>query len=174
MAWNNSFDDNMGDRLYELIESHDLVILNDDYPTLLQRPSFRNPIINLTLVFSNLVFLCLSSTGKDTWESHHFPIHTSIYGKTEIREQFKYKWMLNQAQLNEFYKICCNSPINVASLEGSSAIEKYEVFINNLKSKLSNVIPEKHRFPRSKKVSGQLVPPHWWNDTCQTAVDVTK
>jgi len=94
--WGCEYEDSADKTLSRIIEGHNLVILNDRFPTILLRPNAKRSIIDLVLVSEGLASQSHSRTGLDTAGSDHFPIFTTIGDNPSTKNVFLYKLKINK------------------------------------------------------------------------------
>jgi len=87
--------------LAQIIDTHDLVILNDKLPTIILHPKARRSVIDLTLASNRLASQCCSRTSVDAAGSDHFLIITFIGGNFHSRNKFLYKLKIGKNELNQ-------------------------------------------------------------------------
>jgi len=130
--------------------------------------------IDLALSSESAALLCHSNTGLDTLGSDHFPIFTTINGNFRFKSVFLYtgKLKINNNDLNTFYHTLCNSLENLKSILSESPLLAY----THLESHIRNhsLFPPNSRLPRSRVLRQKPLPPPWWNEKCQLAVNERK
>jgi len=172
--WGCKYESSAGKILSHVIDSHNLIILNDrSFPTFLH-PTSKHSIIDLTLVSEEIAPLCNSYIGFDALGSDHLPIFTTIGGKFCFRNIFLYKLKMNSKDLASLYQYLSNNIDNLKSSLSEDPLVTYTQTEQHIKNHLYSFFPPKSRLPRSRVLRKRPPPPPRWNENCQKAVDERK
>jgi len=130
-----------------LIDTHNLVILNDCLLTILLPPNARRSIIDLVLVSFSLAPLCRSYT--DDTGSDHFPVFTSIGNSFCKESTFAYKLEINKKDMALLRHNLYDSNVNFRSYIFNDTIVAYHQFEQHIKLHLHAFFPPGSRFSRN-------------------------
>jgi len=97
--WGCDYEDSAGRILTHIIETHDLVTLNDRLPSIILHPKAKRSVIDLALASNRLAYQCYSCTGTDAAGSDHFTIITTIGSNFSSRNVFLYKLKISKKEL---------------------------------------------------------------------------
>jgi len=147
-----------GKTLSRIIEGHNLVILNDRFPTILLRSNVKS-IIDLVLISECFASQAHSRTGLDTAGSDHFPIFTTIDSNHSTRKNvFLHKLKINKKDLIRLSHSLHDNFINLESNLSEDTLEAYQQMEHHIKEHLYSFFPPDSRIPRSC-VSRKRPPP---------------
>jgi len=158
--WGCEYEDSAGKTLSRIIEGHNLVILNDRFPTILLHSNAKRSVIDLVLASEGLASHSHSYTGLDTADSDHFLIFTTIGSYPSSKKVFLYELKINKKDLILLSHILHDSFVN---LEFNLSEDKaYQQMEHHIKEYLYSFFPIDSRIPRS--CISRKRPPSlpWW------------
>lgn len=170
IAWDSTFTHHCyeGDELFSFIEGYNLAIENDDTPTRVHRPGWRDSIIDLTIVSTDISLdtsnwrVCSDSCGSD-----HYPIVYSIgnvdpkvsHCNINKRNYKKVNWSL-YTQLVE------DKSERIVIRDNHSINETYEKFHSVVQDATETCVIREN----FKKVTPKKIKPPWWDTECNRMV----
>lgn len=170
--WGAPNDDGMGNGLMEIINDHNLCVLNDGSPTRRPVPGQAPSYVDITLSSASLSSLlnweCLTlSCGSD-----HYPLLISLpSGKTGTFNPLPplFKFRLNNYDWELFSQ---EVESKIMSLPSLSTLDDY----NNINKAYDNLITaylaaaDKH-IPKKNVAHKKISSPPWWDKECTEAVN---
>lgn len=164
-----TYDDNEGRYLLDAIHNHNLCILNDGSPTLLERPDRQPSAVDLTICSPNLIPLCEWYVSNEPLGSDHMGIIITINNGNPIKFQTinNYnKWNINRANWS-LYTSTTDQLLSKFSVS-SDPLSNYKNFVRVINEAAEKSIPQIKQYKGKKSVHP---PKPWWDDECSAARD---
>ena len=166
--WGSNFTDCNGKIIEDLMDEHDLCLLNDGTGTHITKNGNQSPL-DLTFVSNNLANISNWTVKNETLGSDHYLIETELYQSRNINE--------NNTKCNTWnYKKVNWSLFNetLETIQNNKYLQNDDLEINDYWELLSNdIISTANKYiPKIKKYMRNPVP--YWNDKCTEAIKERK
>jgi len=139
--WGCEYEDSAGRILIHIIETHDLVNLNDKLPSIILHPNAKRSVIDLALASNRLASQCYSRTSTDAVGSDHFPIVTTIGGNFSSRNVFLYKLRISKKELTQLQLSLHNNFNSLNDTLSEDSLEAYQQLESHIKHHLYSFFP---------------------------------
>lgn len=169
-SWDRTFTNHCyeGEELFQYIESNDLQVVTNESPTRVHRPGWRDSIIDLTLVSTQL-FIDIEDwrVGSDSCGSDHYPIFFSI-GNIEpiIRVCNIQKRNFKKADWELYSREVEQNSRQIAIQSQNDGIESYDQFHKVIQDASEKSIPR----IQIRKINTKKSRPCWWDAECNKVV----
>lgn len=163
-AWGSHTNDTNGNLLLNLIDDHNLCILNSGSPTRRTSPAQQASVVDLSLCSPDLASLLEWDTLYSTHGSDHFPIlipYPRSTNNSYRKPAVKYK--INEADWGKFNSIVFSKIKQSPQPSLENCTKDMESFSNFLICAGDEAVPLKSGYKR------RLSPP-WWDSDCTTAI----
>ena len=142
----------------DIVNHHDLHILNDGQPTRLDELTGDTSHIDLTLVSSDLSHMVEWDTDKYLHSIDHFPIHIQVCTPTPPTNlpPIFLGWNVRKANWTEF-EMACNFKFNP------------DIGVENCQEITRAIVEKAHTFIPIRNGNSKYQCP-WWNDECREAI----
>jgi len=163
--WGSTHTNHKGNMLWDFIENHDLVLLNDGHGTRICQNGTLSPL-DLTFVSPALALQCQWSILESDCGSDHFPIKITLDQMEFIAPPLRLpRWNLRKANW-EAYQLDCNRLINDRLV--STNVDEFQFQITSTILAIAG-----EHIP---KVEPSISKPgkRWWNDQCKLAIRAKK
>jgi hypothetical protein len=155
MWWGSKRNCTKGIELEELIDSHNVVLLNDGSPTHFSSRQGTFSAIDLSFASTSIATSFNWRTTPELHQSDHFPILISTSNTPHYSSGLE-KWDYQKANWEQF-----GASISITEITGNIEHD-VATFSQNLIKAAEQSVPKKQAFQRKKSVP-------WWNSDCKTA-----
>lgn len=157
--WGSPRDDSLGNLLVDILESQNLIIMNDGSPTRVQRPTQNKSAVDLSIVTSDLVDRLSWSVSGETLGSDHYVIKLCL-NETWMSQVVSptVKWKEEAADWDLYQMIISNRLASLPSQADNS--EKMSFLCDAVTTAASDSMPIKKPHNSNRK------PPVWWDNDC--------
>lgn len=155
--WGSGQCDRRGSIWMDVINHHDLHILNDGQPTRMDESTGDYSHIDLTLVTNDIPLLDWD-TDKDLHSSDHLPIHIKLSVPTPKNDlpRIFLGWNVRKGNWTEFQTNC-----NFRFCD--------EMGVDNCETITQNIVETAQMFVPTRNVNSKYQCP-WWSDDCRDAI----
>lgn len=166
--WGNPKADKGGNILCDFILERDLIILNDETPTLFQNPNLQKSIIDLAIASNNVAPNLRFEVTPDCGNSDHFPILLTNKNKfSQYSSDFKtipyYTRNFRKADWTLFYEK------TLSEFSGKDGNQMNFTEYNNRIKKVADLT-----IPLKKVNNSNTTGNPWWDDECTTILKQRK
>ena len=160
--WGESMCDRWGILIEQLLDTNDIVLMNDGQPTRYDIFHNSSSAIDLSLCSSSIRLDYNWSVNKDLYGSDHWPI--MLHSSHNIPSPCQPKWKIEEADWKS-YENATEIDRNVNDFP--SPVHAYQHLTNKILDSADKFIPRTVGMPRRP-----VVP--WWNKDCKVARKVTR
>ena len=173
--WGSVKTDKRGEIIEEVINNHDIVLLNDLSPTHFNIPTGKTSAIDLTLCSNNIATSVEWQALDLLYGSDHFPILTSFNHTMPNNQPQVNKWKFHKADWVEYKKII-NLEINEVNKMISNSILEGNIDINAITTNLCKIIEKaaNQSIPKTSGIFKSRKHTPWWNQECEDAIKNSK
>ena len=156
--WGSGQCDRRGMILMNVVNHHDLHILNDGQPTRLDDSTGNTSHIDITLASSEIAHILDWNTDGDLHSSDHFPIHVQFCASNHVPNlpPIFYGWNTRKANWTEF-RTNCDFTFDV------------EEGVNNCETITQAIIEQAQNFIPTRNGNSKYQCP-WWTSECKDAI----
>jgi len=169
-SWGSSISSVNSDELLDIIDNHNLCVLNTGSSTRITGPNENLSAIDLSIVSASLASTLSWKTLSSSHGSDHYPILITFPGnkpkQTPTKPFFKYRIIQNKWP---DYKLHIENNINTLPESSHHEISKCSSSLTHLILKAVN-----STFPSKKTPKGKLPSPPWWDSQCTEAIKLRK
>lgn len=164
VGWGSNTTNDWGSLVEDLVESHDLVLLNNppDSPTRYDLVHNSSSVIDLSFCSPSLALDFMWSVGTELWGSDHFPI--TLVPVCPLPTAAPPRWKLDQAKWADFKKA---AEITESLGDFPCHVTAYDSLVEKIVSAAEEFIPRTGGKPRRP-----VVP--WWDKECGVRRKVTR
>lgn len=169
--WGSEKTDKRGKIIEKILNSRDLILLNDLSPTYFSTANNKNSCIDLTLCSSRLATKIEWRALDELYGSDHYPIKIGIDQLSSYTEPHVQRFMFDRANWDSFKKsITAEIPLLNEIIDN-----QHNTDINEIIEKLNEIIlnAANENIPKSTGKMQRKTNP-WWNTDCKNAIAETK
>ena len=160
--WGSSECSRWGNLVEQLVDTNDIILMNDKSPTRYDVHHNTSSAIDLSICSSSIALDYNWSVDKNLYGSDHWPIHIKCVHNNP--SPCHPKWKIEEADWSSFEK---SSLIENNYDDFPLPLDAYEHLSNKLKTSANDNIPKTTGLPRRP-----VVP--WWNKKCAVARKITR
>lgn len=169
-SWGSSISSGYGEDLIDIIDRHNLCILNTGAATRRTNPVENVSAIDLTICTPDLAANFSWSTLLSTFGSDHFPIIISSLRKTSQKtiQQPRLKYKINDKHWDKFKSCVEDKYINLPAITSNNSNDCSEALANAILSAADEIFSQKN------SASGKIPSPPWWDSECTSVANKRK
>ncbi len=163
IIWGSTFTNSRGKNIENIIDKHNLILLNNGNNTHFNSYNGNQSAIDLTICDSSLAPYISWNTFSDLFGSDHFPIEILIEGfeVSQINQEIRKfpTWRMNEADWDTF-----SQTVNIQIPENVTDINKInKIITDEIITTASLCIPKNNTVIKRKQTV-------WWNKECEKAI----
>ena len=170
VEWNCDHTDTNGDTLMDLIDKHQLDILNHNTKTYIDVRNNTSNNLDLALTSTRLTGVSTVYQGEDPMGSDHFPLHIEVYVGKYVYKKTNNRLSSQRTDWVEYKDIMDGHyEYFIQNLVGPR-LEKYKLFTDKMTQSIEACTPKKVEVPPGNYRN----PVRWWDSECNKFVRLRK
>ena len=160
--WGNQVTDQKGKLIEDLLNNHNLSLLNDKSPTYLHLGTGSKTSIDLSIASANIYLDFSWKVLDDLYGSDHFPI--LLQHSMPFLHERAPKWNFRKADWLYFQELCREGITNELFVNEDDPILLFTAIIQSIMEKCIPQISGRHKKPHKP----------WFNDDCKKSITLRK